>query len=72
MPYKHRANFDIDTFIEYEALVYRDILLPELEKTSQEYMSYSDYADIEKFLKILSPVDKKYVPEDVLIREFIG
>ena len=72
MPYKHRANFDIDTFIEYEALVYRDILLPELEKTSQEYMSYSDYADIEKFLKILSPVDKKYVPEDALIREFIG
>ena len=72
MPHKHRADFDIDTFIEYEASVYRDILLPDLEKTSQTYKNYSDYADIEMFLKLLSPVDKKYVPEDALIREFIG
>ena len=72
MPHKHRADFDIDTFIEYEASVYRDILLTELEKTSQTYANYSDYADIEMFLKLLSPVDKKYVPEDALIREFIG
>lgn len=72
MPHKHRANFDIDTFIEYEASVYRDILLTELEKTSQTYENYSDYSDIEMFLKLLSPVDKKYVPEDALIREFIG
>lgn len=72
MPHKHRADFDIDTFIEYEASVYRDILISELEKTSQTYKSYSDFADIEKFLKLLSPVDKKYVPENALIREFIG
>ena len=72
MPHKHRADFDIDTFIEYEASVYRDILLPDLEKTSQTYKNYSDHADIEMFLKLLSPVDKKYVPEDALIREFIG
>lgn len=72
MPHKHRANFDIDTFIEYEASVYRDILLTELEKTSQTYENYSEHADIEMFLKLLSPVDKKHVPEDALIREFIG
>lgn len=72
MPHKHRADFDIDTFITYEASVYRDILLPELEKTSQTYKYYSDFADIEKFLKLLTAVDKKYVPENALIREFIG
>ncbi len=72
MPHKHRADHDIDTFIEYEASVYRDILLPELEKTSRTYEGYSDYAEIERFLKALSGVDKKYVPENSLIREFIG
>ncbi|MDE6731885.1 MAG: nucleoside kinase [Oscillospiraceae bacterium] len=72
MPHKHRANFDIDTFIEYEPSVYRDILLPELEKTAQTYSGYSEFADIEKFLRLLTPTDKKYVPEDALIREFIG
>lgn len=72
MPHKHRADHDIDTFIEYEASVYRDILLPELEKTSATYAGYPEFADIEVFLKALTPTDKKYVPEDALIREFIG
>ncbi|MBD5130262.1 MAG: nucleoside kinase [Ruminococcaceae bacterium] len=72
MPYKHRADIDIDTFIEYEAPVYRNILLPELEKTAGEYHDYASYADIEKFLKLLSPVDSGIVPEHSLIREFIG
>ena len=71
MPYKHRADFDIDTFIEYEAPVYRDILLPDLEK-SRDYYDYAAYEDIERFLRLLSPMDRKYVPEQSLIREFIG
>lgn len=72
MPYKNRADFDIDTFIEYEPLVYRDILLPELEKASADCADYCDYSDIEYFLKLLSPVDSSIVPENSLIREFIG
>lgn len=71
MPYKHRADFDIDTFIEYEALVYRDILLPDLEK-SRDYYDYAAYADIERFLRLLSPMKREQVPEHSLIREFIG
>ncbi len=72
MPHKHRADHDIDTFIEYEASTYRDILLPELEKTSRTYENYSAFTDIERFLRALSPLDKKYVPQNALIREFIG
>lgn len=72
MPHKHRADHDIDTFIEYEASVYRDLLLPELERTAPSYEGYSDFADIERFLRALSGIDKKYVPEDALIREFVG
>ncbi len=72
MPFKNRANFDIDTFIEYEAPVYRDILLPELEKTAPVYKDYGDYSDIEYFLRLLSGVGSDYVPGHSLVREFIG
>lgn len=72
MPYKHRANFDIDTFIEYEPMVYRDILLGDLEKAAESYENYAQYADIEKFLRALEPVSPDIVPYNSLIREFIG
>ncbi|MDE7194358.1 MAG: nucleoside kinase [Oscillospiraceae bacterium] len=72
MPFKHRANFDIDTFIGYEPLVYRDILLPDLESVSHTYEGYAEFADIERFLKQLSEVDRRFVPDNSLIREFIG
>ena len=72
MPYKHRANFDIDTFISYGPLVYRDILLGDLEKLSGSYERYADHADIEQFLRALRPLDKSFVPDNSLLREFIG
>ncbi len=72
MPYKHRASFDIDTFIEYEPMVYRNILLQDLEKAAESYENYAHYADIEKFLRALEPVSPDIVPDNSLIREFIG
>ncbi len=72
MPFKHRAGIDIDTFIGYEPLVYRDILLSELEEAAKTYPEYAEYADMEEFLRILSSLDRKLVPNNSLIREFIG
>lgn len=72
MPYKDRATFDIDTFIAYEPLVYRDILLGDLEKISRSYENYAEYADIERFLRKLCPIDREYVPDNSLVREFTG
>lgn len=72
MPYKHRASFDIDTFIAYEPMVYRNILLSDLEQVSRSYDQYESYADIECFLKKLEPLPESVVPENSLVREFIG
>lgn len=72
MPFKHRASFDIDTFIAYEPMVYRDILLGDLEHVSGTYGDYEHYADIEQFLRKLQPMDREVVPENSLVREFIG
>lgn len=72
MPYKHRAAIDIDTFIPYEPAVYRDLLLPGLRELDPEFLKEMDDSDLIPFLEALSPADAALIPEESLIREFIG
>ena len=72
MPYKGKAMFDIDTFIGYEAAAYRDYVLPRLEGVRDSYPEYDRYADLEKFLREISPIRQEAIPSDSLVREFIG
>ena len=72
MPHKHRAHFDIDTFLAYEPSVYRTMLLPELEKASDLAKVSGDYDALLSTLRNLDPLDKCTVPSDSLVREFIG
>lgn len=72
MPHKHRADFDVDTFLSYEASAYRDLLLPELEDIKDIMKDNPNYNDIVKFLAELSPLPTEAVPADSLVREFIG
>lgn len=72
MPHKHRAHFDIDTFIAYEPSVYKTMLLPELE-CAKNLAEYSvDYATLLKTLRELESMDAKLVSSHSLVREFIG
>ena len=72
MPFKHRAAYEIDTFIDYEASVYRSILLPDLLQIADTYPDYARYADIAAFLQALELVPQELVPGISLVREFIG
>lgn len=72
MPYKPRADFDIDTFIPYEANVYKNILLPELIDIESIMCGNNDYTEIVKFLKELDSLSASAVPYDSIVREFIG
>ncbi len=67
MPFKHRATHDIDTFIPYEVSVYRTMLEQALERIDDRRVD-----DIKKVLAEIEPLDRRIVPEDSLIREFIG
>ena len=71
MPHKHRADYDIDTFIDYETPVYKSIIYDELlhaEKTK--------YADLRAmtltYLHELEAIPSIFVPKSALIKEFIG
>lgn len=68
MPYKHRSDYDIDTFMTYEMNVYRNSLLDEL-KTMTDVPELEDVTEV---LENLVPLERKYITPDSLICEFIG
>lgn len=68
MPYKHRSDYDIDTFMAYEMSVYRDSLLDELRGMTD----IPELSDVTAVMAALAPLDAEFVPKDSLIREFIG
>ncbi|MGN0607892.1 MAG: nucleoside kinase [Oscillospiraceae bacterium] len=72
MPYKHRADFDIDSFIAYEASVYSKMLLNDLIAAENRLGDVEDLGVMLKVLKELAPVSEELVPTDSLVREFIG
>ena len=68
MPYKHRSDYDIDTFMAYELNAYRDSLIDQLRELSD----FPELADVTEVLGQLVPLDKKDISRDSLICEFIG
>lgn len=71
-PFKHRADFLIDTFMSYEVSVYKSLLQKKLFEAEQIFYNNHYYNDIMDFFNILLPISEKEVPSDSLIREFIG
>ena len=63
-PYKHLADSTIDSTHMYEPLVYANHLLPLLEDSKVEQ-------EIKQKLNTLEKIDKKYVPDNSLLNEFI-
>lgn len=68
MPYKHRSDYDIDTFMAYEMNVYRNSLLDELKTMTD----VPELADVTEIMENLVSMEKSVVSPDSLICEFIG
>lgn len=66
MPYKHRAQMDVDTFIPYELCVYKSFL-PENAPLREPWLE-----ELFELLHALPTLEHDHVPDDSLIREFIG
>ncbi len=82
MPFKNRAEevkddegrniFSLDTFIQYEPSVYKDLLLDKIRKESETYQGFAKFKDILRLLEEVEPIDLSVVGDDSLMREFIG
>ena len=68
MPYKHRSDYDIDTFMAYELNVYKDMLMWQI----QEMSDVAELADVCKVLETAEHLDRSLITPDSLICEFIG
>ena len=69
MPYKHRADFNIDTFFPCELCVYKSMLpasLPDDEK------AYPWLTELFEVLSELPEITPDLVNKRSLLREFIG
>lgn len=71
MPYKFRANYEIDTFIGYEASAYKPLILPKLKELSATYDLNEKFGDLMNFLNDVSEMPIEKVPENSMIHEFM-
>ena len=69
MPYKHRADFDIDTFIPYEPFIYKGMLPASLPEDEARHPWLSELFEVLGRLTAISP---ELVPHESLLHEFIG
>lgn len=69
MPYKHRAHFDIDTFFPYELCLYKHFLPASMPSTEAKYPWLTELFEV---LSLIPEIPTNLVPENSLIREFIG
>ncbi len=72
LQFKHLADFDIDTFIPFEIPSYKAKIFDKLVEVKENMYGYYDYDIILEFLKEVVAIDTKNIPEEALIREFIG
>ena len=63
-PYKHLADSTIDSTHLYEPLVYANHLLPLLKNSEMEQ-------ELKQKLGVFEKINKKYVPKDSLLNEFV-
>ena len=72
MPHKQRATINIDTFMAYEASVYTGFLREDLALEKSRLEKIENYDLIMKFMNELHPIRSDGIPDDSLIREFVG
>ena len=72
MPYKHLADYELDTFIGYELSVYQPMLLDIVRSLAETAPAESGVPMLLKFLEALTPMEPAWIPEQSLVREFIG
>lgn len=72
MPFKNRADYDIDTFISYEPSAYKNALLKDLLEATDEYRNTEDCKMLTQLLSEVSTIPIGIIDNMSLIREFIG
>ena len=71
-PFKHRANYILDSSLPYEVSVMKNYAMPLLEAVPQENVRRRELLELIQGFAHFLPIDPDLVPPSSLIREFIG
>ena len=71
-PFQDDADSMFNTSLIYEICVLKKYLMPLLEEIDNTHPEYAEAKRLHEFLKYFEDIDDKYVPENSLLREFIG
>lgn len=71
-PYQDEADSMFNTSLIYEICVLKKYALPMLQEIDNSYVEYAEAKRLCEFLKYFEDIEDKYVPENSLVREFIG
>lgn len=72
VPFRSRADIEIDTFMAHEPPAYRAMMYEELMQSADELSRFSGYDELMEFLALIKPLSPAIIPHNSLIREFIG
>ncbi|MCL2055428.1 MAG: nucleoside kinase [Oscillospiraceae bacterium] len=72
MPYKNRADIEVDTFLAHEAPVYKHQLFESLKEAADIMSGDENYRSIIEIMGEIDSLNSEIVQCDSLIREFIG
>ena len=70
--YQEEADVMFNSTLVYELCVLKKYALQELDKIKQESPIYLEANRLKAFLGFFKEIDKEYVPENSILREFIG
>ena len=71
-PYQEQANIIFNTSLIYELGVLKDVALPLLQEITNKDVQYSEAQRLINMLKHFKSIPKEYVPNNSLLKEFIG
>ncbi len=71
-PYRHSAEIQFDTFIDYETSLLMPMVKKELKKLKGEILEHEDVKTLMRVADEFEPLKVKYVPDNSLLREFVG
>lgn len=71
-PYQESANTIFNTSLIYELNALKPIAMPLLQEITEEYKEYAEAQRLINILKYFREVPKSYVPNNSLLKEFLG
>lgn len=71
-PYQEQADVMFNSALLYELGVLRVYAEPQLKKVPMNCEEYAEAQRLLNFLELVEPIDSKYVPNNSIMREFLG